>query len=239
MERKLQVVVTGASSGIGYWTAYRFAVDHGADVIAMGRRANQLESLRKKVLEVGVKGKIHPIQIDLEEAENDSIYNNVYNHFKSVDILINNAGVLIKKPLLEITRLDLERTYRVNTFSQVSIVQALFPLIREGGTKHIINISSIGGILGTQKFSGLSAYSSSKGAVGILTECMAEELKEFDIKVNGLAFGAVQTEMLSSAFPGYIAPISDVDISRFVVDFAINGHQYFNGKVLPVSSSNP
>jgi NAD(P)-dependent dehydrogenase (short-subunit alcohol dehydrogenase family) len=75
--------------------------------------------------------------------------------------------------------------------------------------------------------------------VTILTECLAEEMKESGIKVNGLAYGAVQTEMLSEAFPGYSAPITDVEMSAFLVDFCVKGHRFFNGKVLPVSTTNP
>jgi NAD(P)-dependent dehydrogenase (short-subunit alcohol dehydrogenase family) len=85
----------------------------------------------------------------------------------------------------------------------------------------------------------LSAYSSSKGALNILTEMLAEEYKETSIKFNTLALGAVQTEMLEEAFPGYNAPISSNEVSKFIFDFAINGSNFFNGKTIPVSSSNP
>ena len=143
------------------------------------------------------------------------------------------------KPFLEISSDDLKSMYGVNVFSIYTVIQALFPLMEKGKWKHIVNITSIGGLGGTQKFPGLSGYSSSKGAVTILTECLAEEMREMGFKVNGLAFGAVQTEMLSKAFPGYVAPITDVEISTFLMDFSMKGHQFFNGKVLPVSSTNP
>jgi NAD(P)-dependent dehydrogenase (short-subunit alcohol dehydrogenase family) len=97
----------------------------------------------------------------------------------------------------------------------------------------------MGGIQGSAKFPGLSLYSAAKGAVAVLTEAMAEELKERGISVNCLAFGAVQTEMLARAFPGYQAPINPDQIANFVADFCINGQKYFNGKILPVSISTP
>ena len=97
----------------------------------------------------------------------------------------------------------------------------------------------MGGFQGSAKFAGLSAYSSSKAAVVGLTECLAEELKDKDIFVNCLAIGAVQTEMLSEAFPGYEAPVSPKQMAEYIFDFAIKGSQFYNGKILPVSSSTP
>jgi len=235
----MNVVITGASSGIGYQTAYRFAVEHGAKVVAIARRGNRLSELRQSVLREACSGEIIPIELDLERIEKADLYNKVYNKVDSVDILINNAAKLLTKPFLEISKDDLKTMYGVNVFSIYTVIQALFPLMEKGKWKHIVNITSIGGLGGTQKFSGLSGYSSSKGAVTILTECLAEEMREMGFKVNGLAFGAVQTEMLSEAFPGYVAPVTDVEISTFLMDFSMKGHQFFNGKVLPVSSTNP
>ena len=97
----------------------------------------------------------------------------------------------------------------------------------------------MGGYQGSSKFPGLSLYSASKGALSILSECMAEELGEKGIKVNCLALGAAQTEMLEKAFPGYQAPLSANEMAEFISDFAINGHRYFNGKILPISVSTP
>jgi NAD(P)-dependent dehydrogenase (short-subunit alcohol dehydrogenase family) len=97
----------------------------------------------------------------------------------------------------------------------------------------------MGGVQGSAKFAGLSAYSSSKAALCTLTECLAEELKLENISVNCLALGAVQTEMLSKAFPGYRAPLSASEMAEFIVQFARSGHYYFNGKILPVSSTTP
>ena len=113
----------------------------------------------------------------------------------------------------------------------------LLPQISTKG--HVINISSMGGIDGSVKFPGLSAYSSSKGAVNILTELLAEEYKETGPVFNSLALGAVQTEMLEEAFPGLKAPISAEKMASYVLDFAITGQKYYNGKILPISSSTP
>ena len=97
----------------------------------------------------------------------------------------------------------------------------------------------MGGIQGSLKFAGLSAYSSSKGAVITLSELLAEEYKERGISFNVLALGAVQTEMLAEAFPGYQANISATEMANYLFDFTLTGNKYFNGKVLQVTTSNP
>ena len=102
-----------------------------------------------------------------------------------------------------------------------------------------MNISSIGGIGGSSKFPGLSAYSSSKGALNILTEMLAEEFKDKEISFNTLALGAVQTEMLEEAFPGYKANISSSEMANFIYKFSLEGNNFFNGKIIPVSNTNP
>jgi len=97
----------------------------------------------------------------------------------------------------------------------------------------------MGGIQGSIKFAGLSAYSSSKGAVITLSELLAEEYKEHGIAFNVLALGSVQTEMLEEAFPGYKAPLTASEMADYIFDFTLTGNKYYNGKVLQVSSSNP
>ena len=104
---------------------------------------------------------------------------------------------------------------------------------------HVVTVSSMGGIQGSMKFPGLAAYSSSKGAVITLSELLAEEYKEQQVAFNVLALGAVQTEMLEEAFPGYQAPISAEGMADYIADFALTGNKFYNGKVLQVSASTP
>ena len=122
-------------------------------------------------------------------------------------------------------------------FGVAALNRFILPLMPNGG--HVVTISSMGGIQGSLKFPGLAAYSSSKGAVITLSELLAEEYKEQGVAFNVLALGAVQTEMLSEAFPGYQAPIQPAEMANYIKDFALNGHTYFNGKVLQVSSTTP
>ena len=163
--------------------------------------------------------------------------NEISSSFKSIDVLINNAGSLINKPFLEISSSDFEAVFKVNVFAVASLTRLMLPMMNAKG--HVLNITSMGGVQGSAKFPGLSAYSSSKGALVILTELLAEEYKESGPSFNALALGAVQTEMLEEAFPGYKAPVSAVQMAEYIIDFALKGHQFYNGKVLPISSSTP
>jgi 3-oxoacyl-[acyl-carrier protein] reductase len=146
---------------------------------------------------------------------------------------------LVSKPFADISVNDFESTYRVNVEAPFFFTQQLVLAMGITKTAHIVNISSIGGFIGSAKFAGLSAYSSSKGALSVLTECLAEELKDKNIRANCLCLGTVNTEMLKQAFPGYEAPLNPKQMADYIGNFALTGHTYFNGKVLPVSISTP
>ena len=224
---KKTIVVTGASKGIGL-EIVRFLVAQGHTVYALSRDIKALGSSKK----------LHPIGIDLTDEESlIKLAEQLSSNQISIDALINNAGSLINQSFSTTTKNDFEAIYRVNVFGLASITRLLLPLISSKG--HVVNISSMGGIGGSAKFPGLSAYSSSKGAVNILTELLAEEYKETGPFFNGLALGAVQTEMLAKAFPGFQAPLSAEEIAPYIAKFALTGQQFYNGKILPISSSTP
>ena len=224
---KKTIVVTGASKGIGF-ELVRFLVAQGHFVYALSRDIKALRASEK----------LRPISIDLTDEESLIKFSEQLNSDQiSIDALINNAGSLINQSFSTTTKNDFEAIYRVNVFGLASITRLLLPLISSKG--HVVNISSMGGIGGSAKFSGLSAYSSSKGAVNILTELLAEEYKETGPFFNGLALGAVQTEMLAKAFPRFKASLSPGEIAPYIAQFALTGQQFYNGKVLPISSSTP
>lgn len=161
------------------------------------------------------------------------------NHESHFDIVINNAGYLINKPFSESSLSDIDRTYKVNVFSPMLLLQQVFASLDKTRRCHVVNIGSMGGVQGSVKFPGLSIYSSSKASLANLTECLAEEYKEFEVYINCLALGSVQTDMLSSAFPGYVAQVSAEEMAKYVVDFSVQDPIYMNGKVLSVSSGTP
>lgn len=233
MENKT-ILITGASSGVGYQTALQIA-EKGHTVIALARNTELLNQLSN-----ASNGKIISFPHDLSQLNFESLVNFLKEKsITKIDVLINNAGQLVNKPFKSISKEDLQTAYNTNVFAPYLLIQAVLPLLKNSNNPHVINISSVGGIQGSVKFSGLSAYSSSKGALSILTECLAEEFKEINIKVNCLALGAVNTEMLAKAFPGYNAPLSASEMGNYVTWFAENGHQYFNGKIIPVALSTP
>jgi NAD(P)-dependent dehydrogenase (short-subunit alcohol dehydrogenase family) len=154
-----------------------------------------------------------------------------------VDILINNAGALVAKPFGELTGDEERIMVETNFVSPMRLIKILLPIMKPGG--HVVNIGSMGGFQGSSKFRGLSVYSAAKAAISVLTETLATEYSDSGISFNCLAFGSVQTEMLEEAFPGYNAPIDAAGMAEFVTWFSLNGHKYFNGKILPVSVTNP
>ena len=221
------LVITGASRGIGN-ALVQLASDYGHHVYALSRN---ISSIKKTA-------QVHPVEIDITDENTLSVFlGQLQKEEVKIDVLINNAGVLINKPFAETTAEDFELLYRVNVFGLASLTRMLIPQIDPKG--HVVNISSMGGIDGSSKFPGLAAYSSSKGAVNILTELLAEEYKVTGPAFNSLALGAVQTEMLVQAFPGFQAPVTAEEIADYILKFALEGQQFFNGKIIPVSSSTP
>ncbi len=222
------IIITGASRGIGFELALQFA-NQGHKVLAISRTIS--ESLQEHT-------NIFCLSVDLtHETELFKIEEFISKQWTQVDVLINNAGSLILKSFIVLSRADFLSVYSVNVFAVASLTQLVLPFMKKGS--HVVTISSMGGIQGSMKFAGLAAYSSSKGAVITLSELLAEEYKSEGIAFNVLALGAVQTEMLEEAFPGYQANILPAEMANYIVDFALTGNKYYNGKVLQVSSSTP
>jgi len=223
------VVITGTSRGMGFEMVKMFS-EAGHNVIALSRNPESLQALGLKNVQV--------IACDItKEEELKKIGVHIEGTWKKVDILINNAGAILNKSFAETTLSEFKAVYNTNVFGVAGLIKQLLPFL--DSNSHVINISSMGGVQGSMKFPGLSAYSSSKGALITLTEMLAEEYKENGPSFNVLALGAVQTEMLAEAFPGYQAPVSALEMAKYIVDFSLNGHKYYNGKLLQVSNSTP
>lgn len=222
------VAIVGGSRGIGLELVRQFAaLEHQVMVFSRSEHEDfqKLSNVTYHRLDLESKS----VRNDLEKR---------LKEFPNVDVLINNAGLLVNKPFLELTQEDLERSYQVNLHGVIATTQAFVPKMEQSGG-HIVNISSVGGFQGSVKFPGLTAYSTSKAALCSFTELFSEEYKDSKIAMNCLCLGAVQTEMLAAAFPGYEAPTTPEQMASFIVDFALNQHQFFRGKILPVSISTP
>ena len=222
------IIITGTSRGIGYEMALQFA-NAGHQVLAISRKTSQVLMEHENIT---------CLSIDIsDENQLQQVQNFVSKTWKKVDVLIHNAGSLLHKNFTEITTQEFQNIYKVNVFAVAELTKICIPFMEKGS--HVVTISSMGGIQGSMKFVGLSAYSSSKGAVITLSELLAEEYKENGIAFNVLALGAVNTEMLQEAFPGYEAPLSAKEMADYIYNFALTGNKFYNGKVLQVSSTTP
>ncbi len=226
-----KIIITGTGRGIGYELVQLLA-SQGHHVLALTRNAGSLRELKA----------LHPtisvLQIAIsEERQLKKVTDFITGNWQQADRLIHNAGLLINKPFSDTTTEDFLEVYKVNVFAVAALTKVVVPFLPAGS--HVVAISSMGGIQGSMKFPGLAAYSSSKGALITLFELLAEEYKERQIAFNTLALGAVQTEMLAEAFPDYKAPVTAVEMARYIADFTLTGNRLYNGKVLQVSSSTP
>jgi short-subunit dehydrogenase len=222
------IIITGTSRGIGYEMALQFA-NAGHQVLALSRKTP------KELIE---HEKITCLSIDISNPEELLQVEQFINQtWKKVAVLIHNAGSLLHKPFGQISAEEFQSIYKVNVFAVAELTKICIPFMEKGS--HVVTISSMGGIQGSMKFAGLAAYSSSKGAVITLSELLAEEYAAQGVAFNVLALGAVNTEMLQEAFPGYVAPISAKEMADYIFNFALTGNKYYNGKVLQVSSSTP
>ena len=223
------IIITGTSRGIGFELVKLFA-NGGHNVLALSRNEKPIQSLDLD--------NVTAFSFDLGDS---NAYKNVEDFIKKawsqVDVLINNAGTLLNKPFAETNLEDFEHVYKTNVFGVSELTRVVLPFMKK--ESHVVTISSMGGVQGSMKFPGLAAYSSSKAALITLTELLAEEYKESGISFNVLALGAVQTEMLEEAFPGYQAPTTALEMAEYIFDFSLNGNKYYNGKLLQVSNSTP
>ena len=235
----MNILITGASKGIGFELTKIFA-ENKHNVITLSRNVESLIN-QAFVNLANNAGQLYSIPFDLSKLEGNEqgLYDKIISAVDHIDIVINNAGEVLRKPFEEITNTEMHDIFEINFFAPAKLIQILLPLLESAKQAHVVNISSIGGVMGSQKFNGLSMYSSSKAALQCLTECLAEEFKSKSISFNCLAFGAVQTDMLNRAFPGYKAPVKPDEMAKFVYEFALNGNKFFNGKILPVSLSTP
>ncbi len=223
------IIITGTSRGIGYELVRLFA-NKGYKILALSRNDKPIKDLSLQ--------NVHTFSCDLSKPGNyQKVDAFIKTEWKQVDILINNAGTLLNKPFTETTMSDFEQVYKTNVYAVAELTRTVLPFMKKDS--HVVTISSMGGVQGSMKFPGLSAYSSSKGAVITLTELLAEEYKETGPSFNALALGAVQTEMLAEAFPDYQAPTTALQMAQYIAEFALTGNQFYNGKLLQVSSSTP
>ena len=223
------IIITGTSRGIGLELVKQLAGE-GHKILALSRN-------EQPVKELGLEN-VTSFSFNITQAEDlKRASGYVEENWKEVDILIHNAGAIVNKPFGDLTTVEFEEVYKINVFGVAALTKEILPFMDSSG--HVVTISSMGGVQGSMKFPGLSAYSSSKGAVITLMELLAEEYKENGPAFNVLALGAVQTEMLQEAFPGYKAPLQPKEMAEYIADFSLKANKFYNGKLMQVSKSTP
>lgn len=230
MSKEKVIVVLGASRGIGASIVKIFAQNNDFQIIALSRNLSRMQE------QFEAFDNVYSYAFDLTSVNVREKAEEIFTKFKKIDILINNAGALVNKPFAELSHDDISLSFQVNIIGVMGVTQAAVRFLSQA---HIVNISSIGGFQGSVKFPGLSAYSTSKAALCGFTELFAEEYKDTAITMNCLCLGAVQTEMLEEAFPGYVAPLSADEMASYITEFALNGNKWMNGKIIPVSLTTP
>lgn len=230
------VLVTGASTGVGRATAKALVQEHHCEVLAVARNKEKLVALAEECH--GVGGRLVPLAVDLTSPDAvPEIVRAVGS--RRLHGLVNNAGGFLKRGLGEWTAQDAQYLFHVNATVPLLMAQALAVRLQGDPPGHVLNIGSMGGFQGSVKFPGLAAYSASKAALANLTECLAEELKGQGVHCNCVCLGAVDTAMLRAAFPDYRAPVGPEEVGSWLARFLLEGHKFFNGKVLPFASTTP
>ena len=224
-------IVTGASSGIGQATA-EMLVDRGARVTIFARSAGKLKTIAgrsKNLLDVG--GDIgDPAAVDRLFAETES-------RFGPCDILINNAGTYVARRLEEMSVGDWDSVFQVNLRGAFLASRRAMPsmIAKRSGT--IVNVASISGVLGPEKFPGFTAYNTSKAALIGFTEALAVEAKEFGIRVNCVSPGSVDTKMWKDVSGGAPADMTSQEVAEVILFLASERSRPINGQNLHVYSA--
>jgi len=231
----MNIIITGASSGIGFETALALSLNSENKILCVARNKEALEELSQKAEHQNIRA----FSLDLNSMNFADLVEESKDYFSGpVQILINNAGYLVNKPFELTTIEDWSDSFRINVIAVAELIRFLLPHMDTQKGSHIVNIASMGGIQGTRKFPGLTAYSASKAAINSLTESLAMELKDKNIRVNALSPGAVQTPMLEKAFPGFQAPVTPKTMGAYIADFALNASRLMNGRLIQVSLEN-
>ena len=225
-------VVTGASTGIGRVTAELLAT-RGARVVVFGRSAEQLRDLVSRH-----EGRMLAVTGDVADADAiDKLFAECEARFGHCDLLVNNAGMIDPKPMIDTAPEEWDRMFAVNVRGvYLASRRALRPMMaRRGGA--IVNVASISGVIGPEKFPRFVSYNASKAAVIALTEALAVEVKEHGIRVNCVSPGSVDTKMWEEASGGAPADMIATEVAEAILFLASDQSRPMNGQNVDVYSA--
>jgi NAD(P)-dependent dehydrogenase (short-subunit alcohol dehydrogenase family) len=232
-------LITGAGRGIGAATA-RLLASRGVKVALMARTLVQVEAQASAIeKEFGAGCALALVGDVSDEKFLQESFARIKATFGPVSILVNNAGVLLRAPLTETSLADWEKVMRVNVTAAFLCSKYAIPQMREAGHGAIVNVSSLSGIRSALKFPGFSAYIASKHALVGLTEGLSVEVKSLGIRVNCIAPGAVDTQMLRSADPSLKTKTQPEEIAQ-IITYLCDDHasHVLTGSVIEVNTND-
>jgi 3-oxoacyl-[acyl-carrier protein] reductase len=236
----MNILITGASRGIGHELAIAFSKMKDIDLFLVSRDLKKLKLLADECKSINHDCEVQVYANDLNQILSvESFVHQIMSECRGIDILINNAGLLINKPYDEFDISEIINTFNVNFIAPSLLIRHILPFMKGRKYAHIVNIGSMGGFQGSSKYRGLSYYSAAKAALSVLTECLAEEYKDYGVAFNCLALGAADTEMFRDAFPNYKAPVNASEMAEFIANFALKGSIVMNGRIIPVTITQP
>lgn len=217
-------IVTGASTGIGRRTAELLAA-RGARVVGTSRS-------------IGAVDGVHTIAGDVSDPNFvERLFAKTESRFGPCDLLVNNAGMIDPAPLAEVTLERWERMFAVNVTSVYLTCHRALPSMIANRRGTIVNVASISGVIGPEKFPGWVSYCASKGAVISLTEALAVEVKGHGVRVNSVSPGSVDTKMWEEASGGAPAAMTPDEVAEAILFLASDRSRPMNGQDLHVYSS--
>lgn len=225
-------IVTGASSGIGRATAELF-VERGARVAIFARTMEKLAAIAAPF-----GGKMLAVAGDITVlGDVERLFSATESRFGHCDVLVNNAGMIDPALVVDTTIESWDRVFAVNVRSAFVASRRALPsmLARRSGV--IVNVSSISGIPGPEKFPGFASYCASKGAVISFTETLAVELRDSGVRVNCVSPGSVDTKMWAEASGGSPAEITAAEVAETIAFLASDRSRPMNGQNVHVFSA--
>ncbi|HLG78195.1 MAG TPA: SDR family NAD(P)-dependent oxidoreductase [Ktedonobacteraceae bacterium] len=229
------VIITGAGRGVGRAAAQLFA-GAGARVVLFSRTRSELDECAALITSSG--GHALPISGDVADEEQvRSLFQRVHEVYGRVDVLINSAGIVAVRPFVDMDIETWDRVIAVNLRGTFLCCHEAFRIMAAQRQGVIINISSLSGVKGVEKFPGLSAYNVSKAGVAGLTEILAVEGKAHNIRVCAVSPGAVDTEMLRQAAPHLKAGMTPTDLAEILLFLADDSGRMFSGSNIELFSN--
>ena len=211
------------------------APERGARVVIASRSREELEHVASSI----GTGNTLAVPTDVsDEKQVLALFEKAQSRFGGVDLLVNNAGTISVAPISELTLDQWDAMIDVNLRGTFLCSREMFRRAKAGERKSIVNISSLAGIRGVEKFPGMSAYAAAKHGVIGLTEILALEGREKNIRVNAVAPGAVDTKMLRDAAPFLKTSTKPEDVAKTIL-FLLDESQAakVNGAVVEIYSN--